>query len=1039
MKRYANYHKHDHISNIYTPDTPFKCEDYLKRIKELGYNAYWTTNHGTGGDIFEARKLCDEYGIKCYYGVEAYIVKNALEKDKSNFHIVILPRTNEARKDLNEIISKANIEGFYSKPRISVTDLLALPLENYFITSACVQGIANDVENLFLPLAHHFGKNFFVEIQAHNCEKQIKHNELCKLLAEKYGLQYVAATDSHYIYPQDSIVRSEFLKGKGIKYEDESGMVLDYPDYDTLFERFRKQGVFNEDEIKSALKNTLVFETCEEIALDKEIKMPTIFPNMSVDEKHEELKRHIITKFAQICKDENITGETLKTYKEAIRYEFDIIEKTKEINTVDYFLLNERIVELATQKYGGILTRSGRGSCGSFLINRILEITQIDRLTSPITLYPERFISTARLLENRSMPDIDFNVAEQEPFVKATKELLGEKSIYPMVAYGTMQLSEAFRNVCRAKGMEFAKFNNVAKNIETYEDNAEWKPIIDEAKGQLETVVSVSPHPCAFALDNKNLQREYGVIRVNDVLCVMITSEEADFWKILKDDFLVVKVWAIIADTFKMIGRPILTVKELLERVDIKIGQGKQVWALIGNGLTTTINQLDSDYATALVKQYQPKNIRELAMFVAALRPSFDAWRDSFLSRRYYTTGVPKLDEVLSETNGRIIFQENLMTYFQWLGVSPSEAIDLIKKISKKKIKESDFKKLEKRLKAEWEKQVGSADGFTETWEMVQSCMAYGFAAPHALATAIDALYGAYLKCTYPYQYYTVALGYYEDDLVRTRKLVSELKHFDIKLEDIKFRKSTDKYTFDKKERKIYKSIPSVKHLNIQIAKDLYVLRDFKGSFVDLLYEIKLNTSINSKQLDILIKADYFSEYGDPNALLYAVAVFEKYYKAKQIKKSEIKNLNLFRECSEAETENLFKGIDNIKLISNILKTTVIPRTTPTEKAKYQIEVLGYSNVVDKTQDVSVNIVQEVETNGYGTTRITLYNLAYGVSKALKADKKFFAKTPLIIGDVVVCVFGEKNNGHYDENHIWKPDGTKYTYLKCWKKIKEEN
>ena len=128
MRIYNNYHKHDHISNIFTPDTNTKQEEYILKALEYGHKNYFTTNHGSMGDIFEARTLCDKYGIRCLAGIEGYIVPNPLEKDKSNYHIIIIPRTDAARKKVNYVSSHANIEGYYYKPRIFISDLLTYKL-----------------------------------------------------------------------------------------------------------------------------------------------------------------------------------------------------------------------------------------------------------------------------------------------------------------------------------------------------------------------------------------------------------------------------------------------------------------------------------------------------------------------------------------------------------------------------------------------------------------------------------------------------------------------------------------------------------------------------------------------------------------------------------------------------------------------------------------------------------------------------------------------------------------------------------------------
>lgn len=972
MKQYANYHKHDHASNIFTPDTHVKCEDYLKRIKELGYNCYFTTNHGSGGDIFEAKTLCDQYEIKCFYGLEGYIVPNPLEKDKRNYHIIIIPKTNAARKKVNLITSHASEKGFYYKPRIFPEDLLALDPDDVYITTACVAGLMRDddsVEMIFKPLVTHFGRNVMLEVQNHIDDAQKAINQKCLQFAEQYGLELIAANDSHYIYPEQGKERLEFLKGKGIDYGDEDTYILDYPDYDTMFARFQKQGILNDEQIERAIDNTRVFEQCEEIELNKDIKMPTVYPNLSPDEKIAELREHIDRKFAEIVKEENIQGEKLDMYLKGIQEEMQIIEDTKEINTADYFLLNEKIVDLAVNKYHGVLTRTGRGSAGGFYINRALGMTQIDRFTSPIKLYPERFISSARLLENRSMPDIDYNVASQTPFVQAAREILGEHSVYPMIAYGTMQMGEAFRNVCRSHGMAFDDFNEVAKHIESHTDDKKWKPYIDEAQSYVDVIVSASVHPCAHAIENKDLREEYGIVRVGDALCVMITSGEADFWKILKDDFLVVSVWGIIADTFEMIGRPILTVNQLLGDLD------ERIWKLYADGITCTLNQVDTDYATSLMRRYKAHSLSELAQFVAAVRPSFDAWRNDFIDRKPFTTGSPHLDKVLEETEGRITFQETLMTYFQWLGVTPAESIGLIKKISKKKIHPEDFAALEKRLREKWIENTGSEEHFDDTWNMVQGCMSYGFAAPHALATAIDSLYSAWLKVHYPLEYYTVVFGYYSDDIDKTNKLTEELDYFKIKLKSIKYGHSSGQYQISREENAIYKGVGSIKGLNAKSGDALYKLARTQhfDYFIDLLQAIRDGKILNMAQINILIKLDYFSDFGNMRTLLEIVRVYDLFKQgtAKSIPRDHLNgdNCMIYDGLVNGKTKS---GTDAARLTildmnaifhrwEDYIKEKNYPDFTLKEKMANQIEYLGYCDLVTgKEEDRRKLLVTDV-------------------------------------------------------------------------------
>ena len=996
MKQYANYHKHDHISNIFTPDTHIKCEAYLKRIKELGYDCYWTTNHGSGGDIFEAKDLCDKYGIKCFFGLEGYIVPDPLEKDNRNYHIIIIPKTNVARKKVNLITSRASEEGFYYKPRLFLEDLLKLDKDDVYLTTACVAGLLRDkdsIKQLFEPLAKHFSRNLFLEVQNHGDETQKIINKKCIELAEKYGLELIAANDSHYIYPQDAKDRLEFLKGKGINYGDEDSYILDYPDYDAMFARFQKQGILTDKQIEKAIDNTRLFEQCEEIYLDKEIKMPSAYPNLTPDEKIAELKKHINQRFAIIAKEEGIEGKKFKEYVKGIREEMQVIEDTKEINTSDYFLLNEKIVDLAVNKYDGVLTRTGRGSCGAFYINRILGMTQIDRFTSPIKLYPERFISTARLLENKAMPDIDYNVASQEPFVAASKEVLGEHGVYPMIAYGTMQMGEAFRNVCRSHGMSFDDFNDIAKNIESYMEDVKWKPIIEEAQKYVDTIVSASVHPCAHAMDNKDLREEYGVVKIGKAMCVMITSGEADYWKILKDDFLIVSIWGIVSDTFKLIGKPILTVNQLLNSLNDKI------WKLYADGITCTLNQVDSDYATSLMKRYKVQSAGELSQFTAAVRPSFDAWRDDFIERRPFTTGSKHLDEVLSETRGMITFQETLMTYFQWLGVTPAESIGLIKKISKKKIHPEDFEALENRLREKWIENTGSIEHFDTTWQMVQGCMSYGFAAPHALATAIDSLYGAWLKVNYPLEYYTTVFGYYEGDMERTNKLTEELNYFGIKLKSVQFGRSSGKYQINKEENSIYKSIGSIKYCNAEIGNQLYEMQDLHfSSFIDF-----LNISpLNSRQLEILVKLGFFKEqFGGSLKLLKIIDVYNLLHGKKQLKKEKITiPTNILEKHCVSQTAKMYK-FDNKHMdtmlaeVCNSIPNTDIPLRTRLEA---EAEYLGY---ISYTNPDLKNTGFVLDLNIKYSPKITVYHLDTGATDVYKLSKAAYQKNAFDKGNII--------------------------------------
>lgn len=372
--RYNNYHKHDYYSNVVQLDVTTSLEDYCKRAVELGHTTLFTTNHGTQANIFEATTLGQKYGLKVILGVESYYVENRLEKDKSNRHIILIALNDNGAKDINRIISSAHEDGFYYKPRIDWELIDSIDPSNVIITTACIAGIWNN-EDLVVKLHNKFKDNFFLEVQDHNVEGQKIVNQKVLELAAKYGIKIIHANDSHYIFESDKsnikkvtingrtidvlpADRNLFLKAKGIIYEEENEFILDYPDSDTIIERYKAQGVLNDKQIEEALNNTLVFDKAEPLTIiNDDIKLPSVSNNPI-----EDLRALIRQKWRQTR--ETIPKELWEKYQNEIAYELDIVEKT---NMANYFLIDYNIVKIAQEKYGGILTKTGRRKCTKLL------------------------------------------------------------------------------------------------------------------------------------------------------------------------------------------------------------------------------------------------------------------------------------------------------------------------------------------------------------------------------------------------------------------------------------------------------------------------------------------------------------------------------------------------------------------------------------------------------------------------------------------------------------------------------------------------
>ena len=994
MMRYNNYHKHTMYSNLRTLDCISKPIDYINRAKELGHTTYFTTEHGYQGNIFEAHTLCKEHDLKCIYGVEAYYVDDVNDKSsRIMYHIILIAMTENARKEINKIMSIANTDGYYYKPRIDLNMLLSLTPTDTIVTTACIAGrMFKDgwEEKFLIPVKNHFKNNFFLEVQAHVDDKQKEYNKKILDAHRTYGIPIIHANDSHYIYPKDSQNRDLFLKAKGIVYEEEGGFLLDYPDSDEIYKRYEEQGVLTKDEVTEALNNTLIFDNSEGITIDKEFKIPKITDGDS----NKVLQKLINEAWAK--ERHNVPKERWKEYIKQIKYEYKIIE---DCGMADYFILDHYIVKKAVNEYNAILTRSGRGSAVSFYVNKLLGLTEVDRINAPITLYPTRFMSAERILSSRSLPDIDLNWADVTPVIQASKDILGEDGIYYMIAYKPLQESSAFRLWCKANDMHISEYDEIAKNLEEYEDHLDWKQLIEDSKVFRGVVESVAPSPCSFLLSNDKISEIVGLVKVGDITCCCLDGYNCDVYKYLKNDYLTVMVYQIIDEVYKLVGRPIDDIGTLIKNCDDK------VWDIYAKGLTTTINQADSDFDKQILKRYKPRNLAELSAYVAAIRPGFASLLNNFVERQPYTTGVKDLDDILEDSFHYLIYQESIMKYLVWLGIEEKGTYDIIKKIAKKKFKEEELKILKTQLLEGWVKNVGKEDGFNETWQVVEDAAHYSFNASHSLSVAIDSLYGAYLKAHYPLEYFTVTLSLYSGDMDRTANLISEMNYFGIELKPIKFRHSNANYNIDRETNSIYKGVGAVKYCNEEVGNKLYEMKDKHfDSFLDLLEVFPGN----SRQREILIKLGYFEEFSGTLKLLKLCDLYDLYHGKKIIKKDKCGlSLDLVQKYTTSETAKQYRfepeAMENLlREFMKMVPDSEIPLRTRLES---EVEYLGY---ISYTNHKFQNTGFVLDVNTKYSPKISIYHLDTGVTTTYKLSKASYQNNPFDKGNIIKFYSQEK-------------------------------
>lgn len=984
-----------------------------------------------------------------------------------------MAKNEEGRRDINEVLATANIDGYYGQPRVDLELLLKIKPENVFVTTACIAYWKyDDIEEITEVLHNHYGDNFFLEIQCHNTQAQKILNRKILDLSEKYGIDIIFGYDSHYIYESDSVERDNYVatRRKGyIKDDDEeAGWYMDYPDEDTIRKRLREQGVLTDEQINRCIKNTDILLTFDDLYFDKEVKLPSSNLSMTQAEKDETLKNLVYQKWEEV--KSTIPKERIKEYEEGIEYELNAIIDT---HMADYFLIDYKIVNRGIEK-GGIVTKTGRGSGVSYYVNSLLGFSNIDRFASPVKLYPDRFMSKTRILKTRSLPDLDLNLGNPEVFAEEQDEVMTEiygsgGHAYPMISYKPLQKSSAFKLYAKSQGLDFQIANDVTAQIKLYEkalkhaDSPEEKEQIniynfvdknyhkylDESVKYQGIINAKSQAPCGYLIYGGDIKREIGLIRCvsgngdgdednkKSVITTVIDGMVAENYKFVKNDLLKVDIWLTINKIFDKIGIPTFTVPEMTEAV----ANDDKTWKIYENGYTLGINQCESNFGKQCCTRYKPKNMQELTALVAALRPGFKTQLDNFLDRKPYSTEVKELDDLLKDSFHYIMYQENVMTYLGWLGIEQTETYAIIKKISKKKFKDKELKELKTKLLKGWVEHTGTEEGFEKTWDIMEAFSSYAFNASHAYSYAYDSVYGAYLKANYPYEFYSVMMQHLsekgEKDKVTAYKQEMQ-QAFGIKNGDYKFGLDNREFSIDKEHECINPSLVSLKDFSQSIANTLYELGQKKyDNFIDLLEDLRVSGISESRIVD-LIQMNYFSNFGSMAYLTSVLNYFKIFYKNKkylqQAKKDKMFENNIdfdiIRKHCKSETVKTFMGIDAKAILEDLTSTIENKPDSFKTIIQSRFDVLGYIDIIDKKY---AGYCVCTDLNVDYSPRLSLYALANGNTIPVKVSKKIYKENPIKRGDIVKVENQYKKPKMKKVEGEWQETGEKEWWISEYK------
>lgn len=575
LKYYQNYHKHTSLSHRYNKDSPLTYNNYFKYYND-NYSSkglpqiYSTVEHGWQSTYFHIYDDLEKFNnknskdnpnykpIKFIFGTEGYWVKDRFEKDASNCHIILLAKNENGRKKLNRAIYESFKTGYYYKNRMDLDILLSLPKSDIFVTSACLafwnsytkEGIDyTEIDKIVLQLYNHFD-DFYLEVQDNQTPIQKEINKHILKLHYQYGIPIIAGTDSHVITNSQLEDRDDLLKSNKISYPEEEGWYMDCPSVEEFIRRFQEQGILSDDEVYEAINNTNKILDFEDIVLDRSLKVPVAkkYKHLSLEERNDIFENILREKWKKQYND--INEDKFDQYIKEIKHD---IKEVEECHMADYFIDNYEIMKLGQEKYGGILTPSGRGSGVSMYLNKLLGFTKVDKVNSPVLMYSERFLTKERVLDSKTPPDIDHNVADREPFIQAQKDIICEEGTFDLIALGTLKYKSAFKMYARAYDLDPQIANDVTKQITKYEnalkyaeedekeyidifdyvDEEKYGNLIEGCQEYMGIVDNLKSHPC-FTKDNL-VMTENGLKNINEIkIGEKVLTIDNNFHKVVK-------------------------------------------------------------------------------------------------------------------------------------------------------------------------------------------------------------------------------------------------------------------------------------------------------------------------------------------------------------------------------------------------------------------------------------------------------------------------------------------------------------------------
>ena len=1011
---------------------------YVDRAAELGQTAICFTEHGNIYNNIEKKMYANSKGLKYLHGVEAYLTASLEPKVRDNYHTILIAKNQEGIKELNTLVDLSTREDhMYYKPRITFDEFFGIS-DNIIKISACLASplsrypsfvYENVDEDVMRETYDRLLKTYdYYEIQPHvNSLDQIKYNQMLWEASKRYGKPLIAATDTHSIDKYKAECRSILQKAKKIEFSNEDEFDLTYKSYDELVEMFRQQNSLPMDVVLEAIENTnKMADSVTDYELDTEFKYPKLYDNeeeVFIDRiyrmYHEKLDKGII--------------QPDPRYEQNIQEELRVFKK---IGMIGFMLFMSELVCWCWDN--GIPVGFCRGSVGGSTIAYLTDIIDVNPIVWNTVF--SRFANEDR----KEIGDIDLDISPSQRHLvyEHIIEKFGEDKTAYVLAIGTVSDKGTIDEIGRALNIPLDEVKTIkelySRYVDSIADNQEKIKKIDENlkitttdklledkkecekriaqaekslkrlkeveykelfyyfDGLVGTAISQSMHPAGIIVSPVTLPDNYGTFWAKDGKRVLsINMEEIHEVSLVKYDLLGLKNIEIIKDTCLLAKIP-YPKSHTVNWLD------KNVWNHIGDS-PVGVFQFEGSYAFDLMKRFKCQCVNDLSLVNASLRPSGESYRDRLLARIPNKNPSKIIDDLLKENNGYLVFQEDTIKFLTNIcGLSGSDADNIRRAIGRKQKDrlEAALPSILEGYCSKSDKPRGVAESEAKAFlQIIEDSSNYQFGYNHSTGYSMIGYMCAYLRYYHPKEFITAYLNNAnnDDDILTGTQLAKMLK---IPIHSIKFRHSVAKYSCD--ETGIYKGIESVKFLNEDAASDLYSIKDEKfDDFIALLDRIQ-SLKVDSRKLDILIKLNFFEEFGDIGYLLMCNQFFSEYYSKKQIKKEkalEAKiDFDLIRLCCGKETPKTFMELDGKKLVKLLSDGYKNFKTTIRQMIAYQIDNLGYIDIVDKKY-AGYCVCTDVDTKY--SPKLKLYALANGNTIPVKINKKIFEECPVKKGDII--------------------------------------